>query len=174
MYQIILFCSNTLHVSDGLSGHHQQFKTVHRATGICHTDTADCLQASSQLYAGICLHTRQSSTQNNKSQVSHRYSCFSWWWTYSRPKHVEKRNKHTKKNCVPTGFIYKIHVTRPICYKLLDLAPQQLQSADHKAALRSKFSALSRFFLFNGSQHLPSLRIWVLSLSISQHTSNKI
>jgi len=48
------------------------------------------------------LHTRQSSTQNNKYQVSHKWSCFSWWWTHIRPKHVEKRNKHSKKNCAPS------------------------------------------------------------------------
>jgi hypothetical protein len=48
------------------------------------------------------LHTRQSSTQNNKYQMSHKYSCFSWWWAYSRPKRVEKRNKHTKKSCAPS------------------------------------------------------------------------
>jgi len=35
--------ASKLHVSDDLSVHHQQFKTVHRATGICQTDTADCL-----------------------------------------------------------------------------------------------------------------------------------
>jgi hypothetical protein len=35
------------------------------------------------------LHTRQSSTQNNKYQVSNKHSCFSWWWANSRPKHVE-------------------------------------------------------------------------------------
>jgi len=38
-------CSNNVHVSDGLSAHHQ-FKTVHTATGICQTDTAECLLAS--------------------------------------------------------------------------------------------------------------------------------
>jgi len=27
----------TLHVSDGLSVHHQKFKIVHTASGICHT-----------------------------------------------------------------------------------------------------------------------------------------
>ena len=27
--------------------------------------------------------------QNNKYQVSHKHSCFSWWWAYSRPRHVE-------------------------------------------------------------------------------------
>ena len=32
----------------------------------------------------------------------HRYSYFSWWWTHSRPKHVERRNKHTKKTCAPS------------------------------------------------------------------------
>ena len=41
------------------------------------------------------LYTRQSSTQNNKYQVSHKYSCFSWWWANSRPKHVEI-GKYTK------------------------------------------------------------------------------
>ena len=35
------------------------------------------------------LHTRQSSIQNNKYQVSQKHSCFSWWWINSRPKHVE-------------------------------------------------------------------------------------
>ena len=53
-------------------------------------------------YAGCTLHTRQSSTQSDKYQVSHRYSYFSWWWAHSRPKHVEKINKHIKKNCAPS------------------------------------------------------------------------
>ena len=48
------------------------------------------------------LHTRQTSIQSDRYQVSHRYSYFSWWWAHSRPKHVEKRNKHTKKNCAPS------------------------------------------------------------------------
>jgi hypothetical protein len=41
--KFILFCSRTLHVSDGLSVHHQESKTVHTASGICQTDSADCL-----------------------------------------------------------------------------------------------------------------------------------
>jgi len=44
----------------------------------------------------------QSSIKNNKYQVSHKYRCFSWWWAHSRPKHVEKRNKHTRKNGAPS------------------------------------------------------------------------
>ena len=34
--------------------------------------------------------------------MSHKNSYFSWWWAYSRPKHVEKRHKHTKRNCAPS------------------------------------------------------------------------
>ena len=34
------------------------------------------------------LHTIQSSTQNNKYQMSHKHSCFSWWWAHSRPKYI--------------------------------------------------------------------------------------
>jgi len=48
--KFILFLNDTLHVSDSLSVYHQEFKTVHTATGICQTDTAVCLLASRQLY----------------------------------------------------------------------------------------------------------------------------
>ena len=44
--KFILFWNNTLHVLDGLSVHHQEFKTVHTATGIGQTDTATCLLAA--------------------------------------------------------------------------------------------------------------------------------
>ena len=56
------------------------------------------------------LHTKQSSTQNNKYQESHKHSCFSWWWAHGRPKHVEI-DKHTKKkNVHQFGFIYNIFI----------------------------------------------------------------
>jgi len=29
-------------------------------------------------------------------------SCFFWWWAHRCPKHVQKRNKYTKKNCAPS------------------------------------------------------------------------
>ena len=41
----IVFWNDTVHVSDGLSVHHQEFKTVHTVTGICQTNTAVCLLA---------------------------------------------------------------------------------------------------------------------------------
>jgi hypothetical protein len=44
-FNFILFCSNTLHVSDGLFVHHRECKTVHTASGICQTGSADSLLA---------------------------------------------------------------------------------------------------------------------------------
>ena len=55
MYQIYFIWGNTVHVSDGLSVHHQEFKTVHTATGIYQTDNAVCLLASTQQYlVAVC------------------------------------------------------------------------------------------------------------------------
>ena len=42
---LFYFCSSPVHVSNGLSVHHQVSKTVHTASGVCHTDSADCLLA---------------------------------------------------------------------------------------------------------------------------------
>jgi len=70
-HKFILFWDNTLHISDGLSVHHQEFMTVHTATGICQTDTADCLLASSQQYLFVAVLTVLNS----------------WWWT-ERPSEI--------------------------------------------------------------------------------------
>ena len=56
------------------------------------------------------LHTRQSSTENNKCQVSHKHSCFSWWWVLSRPKHVEI-DKYTKnKLCIKLVLFTRLKI----------------------------------------------------------------
>ena len=58
-----------------------------------------------------CMHTRQSSIQNNKYQVSHKYSCFSRWWVHSRPKHVEI-DKYTKnKLCTNLALFTRLDKT---------------------------------------------------------------
>ena len=46
--KFILVWNDTLHVSDGLSVHHQEFKTVQTTTGICQRDTAVCLLAGTR------------------------------------------------------------------------------------------------------------------------------
>ena len=43
--KFILFWNNTLRVSDGLSVHRQELKTVHTATGICLTYTCCCVHS---------------------------------------------------------------------------------------------------------------------------------
>ena len=46
--KFILFCNSTVHVSDGFSVHYQEFKTVHTSSGICQTDSVDCLLAGTR------------------------------------------------------------------------------------------------------------------------------
>ena len=53
----------------------------------------------------MLLHTRQPSTQNNKYQVSHKHSFFSWWWSHSRPKHVEIDEYKCTKNKLCTKLV---------------------------------------------------------------------
>ena len=56
----------------------------------------------------MLLHTRQSSIQNNKYQVSHKHSCFSWWWAHSLLKHVEI-DKYTKnKLCIKLALFTRL------------------------------------------------------------------
>jgi hypothetical protein len=46
--RFVLFCGSTLHVSNGLSFHYQESKTVYIASGICQRDFADCLLAGTR------------------------------------------------------------------------------------------------------------------------------
>jgi len=61
----------TLHVSDSLSVHHQEFKTVHTATGIGQTDTAVCLLAS-KLGASCWFYYRNNITMHGPMNVKKR------------------------------------------------------------------------------------------------------
>jgi hypothetical protein len=63
------------------------------------------------------MNTRQSSVQNNKYQVSHRYSYFSWWWAIQlfllmmgtvAQNTCRKETKIQGKIVHHVGFIYKI------------------------------------------------------------------
>ena len=52
--------NGTLHISDGLSVRHQEFKIVHTTTGICQTDTAVCLRSRDTTlhrHKGPCVKT---------------------------------------------------------------------------------------------------------------------
>jgi hypothetical protein len=45
LLKFIVFYSSSLHVSDGLSVHHQESRTVRTSSGICQTHSADCFLA---------------------------------------------------------------------------------------------------------------------------------
>jgi hypothetical protein len=72
------------------------------------------------VFVTLCrwLSGMQSSTQSDKYKASDRYSCFSWWWAHSWPKHVEKRNKHIKKNCAPIWFYFILFILFTRLYKV--------------------------------------------------------
>jgi len=63
-------------------------------------------QLDAQFTLSTLYMTRQSSTLNNKFQLSHKYSCFSWWWAHSRPKHVEI-DKYTKNKLCTKLVLFK-------------------------------------------------------------------
>jgi len=130
--KFILFWNDTVHVSDGLSVHHQEFKTVHTAIGICQTDTAVCLLASRQRYlfdkclllyvqtwtaAVYLLASRQHlhSSKQTAVSVSHMpvavctvLNC--WWWT-ERPSVTCRVSFQNKINlihwCIWLGLLQK-------------------------------------------------------------------
>ena len=81
--KFILFWNDTLHISDGLSVHHQELKTVNTATGIgrCQTDPAVCLLTSRQqhLFDKLLLLYVQSWIPGDGRK--------------DRPKHVEYHSK---------------------------------------------------------------------------------
>jgi hypothetical protein len=66
----------------------------------CHQEKQLCFCDTWYFYVLLfCMHTKQPSTQNNKCQVSHKHSCFSWWWAHSHPKHVEIDKYSKNKLC---------------------------------------------------------------------------
>jgi hypothetical protein len=57
--KFILVCSSTLHVSDGLSVHHQEPTIVHTASGVCQTGSGDCLLAGKRCSISFPLASSQ-------------------------------------------------------------------------------------------------------------------
>ena len=106
------------------------------------------------------LHTRQSSTQSEKYQLSHRYGIFSWWWENSCPKHVEKNNKHIKQICASRWFcLQKINfsVLVYIFWYYYFVYSNNSRSIGHVEQIR-KFSKFNTIILWG------MCRTWVIKL----------
>jgi len=82
--KFILFWNDTLHVSDGLSVHHQEFKTVHTATGICQTDTAVSVW---QIPVAVCTVLNSWWLTENPSEI--------FWCFADRASQYNLRNQPT-------------------------------------------------------------------------------
>jgi len=130
IFKFIVFCSSTLHVSDGLSVHHQESKTLHAASGICQTDFVDCLLAGTR-WNGMDLpfHLVFASKQVAVS-VWHVLDAVctvldSWWWT-ERPSEtcrVLLQNKISLRNwCIWLVLLWKyITMHGPINVKFVKI-----------------------------------------------------
>jgi len=91
--KFILFWDDTVHVSDGLSVRHQEFKTVHTASGICQTDTADCLLVSRQQCLSDCLLASSQQYLFDICLMLYAQSLTHDDGRKDRPKHVESYSK---------------------------------------------------------------------------------
>jgi hypothetical protein len=91
IHQVLKFiscCSTTLHVSESLSVHHQECKTVHTASGSCQKDYSDCLLSGTRWNISSPL----ASSQQNLFYINQMLYVQSYAPDDGRkdsPKHVE-------------------------------------------------------------------------------------
>jgi len=92
---------------------------------------------------------------SDKYQVSNRYSYISWWWAHGRPKHVEKRNEHTKKNCAPSRLYlqdllrcYVLSIGRRVFFRIKQSSKHWLLFNTLRTGLLNCLNARSRGFTF--------------------------
>jgi len=79
-FSFILFCSSTLHVSDGLSVHHQESKTVHTASGVNQTESVWHIPESVHHQESKTLHTGSGIYQTDSADcllAGTRWNCSS-------------------------------------------------------------------------------------------------
>jgi hypothetical protein len=95
------YICQSLHVS-------RDFVPIIRRNNCVYATLGTCYSVSG-MHGASTLHTRQSSTQDNKYQMWHKHSYFSWWWAQSRAKHVEI-DKYTKnKLCTNLALFIRLY-----------------------------------------------------------------
>ena len=140
--KFILFRNDTLHVSDGLFVHHQEFKTVHRATGICQTDAVLCLLASRQ--------QRKDRPKHVECHYKIKYiwynGAFSWFyyrknsWTQVWKLICEPNSEFFSLNCiVRTAFNYFNYINKGCHVTAVDIG---LHKNSYRVKLLNLFSKL--------------------------------
>ena len=96
--QIILFWNDTVHVSDGLSAHHQEFKTVHTATGYL-SNWYYCLLAGGYEVFHLIPASKQTAVSVWQMPVAVCTVLNSWWWT-ERPSEACRVSFQNKMNLI--------------------------------------------------------------------------
>ena len=97
--------------------------------------------------------------ENNKYQVSHKHSCFSWWWTHSRPKHVEI-DKYTKDKYTTNKVVIKL--------ALFTRLYRDAQSTKHKTTHNITEYAITNEWKLNSKDHTYE-RWWWNTHKIDTH-----
>jgi hypothetical protein len=129
--QIYLFWFNTLHVSDGLSVHHQEFQTVHTATGICQTDTASGNEMELQFH--LVPASKQVAVSVWYIPVAVCAVWNSWWWT-ERPSEtcrVSTQNKWIWETDATGWFTIEIYCDARIYERQIYLSYILIYSVRH-------------------------------------------
>jgi len=72
---LFYFGNNTLHVSDGLSVHHQESETVHTASGICYTGPVKQPQDLYNIYLMLYVQS-QTPDDGRKDHPKHVECCY--------------------------------------------------------------------------------------------------
>jgi len=122
LLKFILFWNKTLHVSDGLSVHHQEFKTVLTASSVCQTDSDTWLLAGTRRNSRsiscplasryLVPASKQVAVSIWRIPVAVCTVLNSWWWT-ERPSEtcrVLSQNKINLKKLVHlVGFSIEIY-----------------------------------------------------------------
>jgi len=110
---------------------------------------ADCLVC--RIHPSI-LHTRETAIQNNKYQMSHKYSCSSWWWNRRGPKHVEVINKIDEiywEYCAPNWFHLQGYMEMDGQQNTNTPVPHQLRTAILTADTQCNVPLLPIYILFH-------------------------
>jgi len=118
----------------------------------------------------MLLLTRQSSTQNNKYQVSHKHSCFSWWCSHSRPKHVESdkilRINILRKNPAPSWFYLQDYFyiliidKRTIPKKHRFIVKRDFAYSEGWKLMNMHVFWKSKLFLYTPWMHIGGVELW--------------
>ena len=148
----LLFCVDDCLVCSSISScipdshPHRITSTKRHINTVVSPDDGHIIARNMQILINMLLHTRQSSTHNNKYQVSHKNSCFSWRWVHSCPKHVERLINmilHTRQSTTQNNKYQVSHKHSCFSWRWVHSRPKHVEIDKYtKNKLCTKFALL--------------------------------